>query len=527
MIDHSAEYDAAITGDVRRTYIRATLNLVSPNIVYGSVTGSAQDAEYSRPAQVHNGAIDSGDNYETLEWNRMTLDGSTKIMPDTAEGIIGEVGIVGREICGADGLFSQPQIFTLTFSGVDILQACSVYFSSGINNGTAEDFKIEILRDDAVVYTQNITGNHADYVTASGFLIENPTAMRVSITRWSIPVRRARITEMLPGLNETWSNDIFSAMSIAQQANFTNLALPYGTCTLEIDNSDKRFEPRNKNSFFRSIEARQGIMISIGVRMRDGSVEYIPIGKYYQFSGGWRTSNNDLTIRWDLVDIIGMLTDRDFVVPEVLPTTLAGWAEAVTSQLGTGFAKMYTIDDAYASAAVTAKSAEAVGGMKCGDIIRYMCMVTGTYAGADVYTGKLRIRTLANSGTGITLDNLVSYPTTSGNEDIGALLFTLSDGTQVLFDGTEAASNESVQIDNPFIHTVEAAEAAARMILQFYGGNRIECTGRGDPSTEIGDLDTIELGEGTTAIGRRIAQTFAYEGGVLQGCQSQFLEIEQ
>ena len=65
------------------------------------------------------------------------------------------------------------------------------------------------------------------------------------------------------------------------------------------------------------------------------------------------------------------------------------------------------------------------------------------------------------------------------------------------------------------------------MILQFYGGNQVECTGRGDPSTELGDIDTIELGEGTTAIGRRIAQSFAYESGVLQNCQSLYLEVEQ
>lgn len=525
MISHSAEYKLAVTADVRRTYIRAVLNLVSPNIIYGAVSGSKQAEGYSRPDQVSDGTIDSSDTYGTLEWNRFSLDGGVKILPDTAEAIGGQVGLVGDALCDGEGNFSAAQTFTQDFSGVDVVQACSVYFSD-TNNGTAVDFTIEVLKGDAVAYTKSYTGNREGYVVTSGFTVENPTAVRVSVTKWSVPYRRARITEMLPGLNETWNNDIFAAISIAQQANFTNLALPYGTCTLEIDNSDKRFEPRNKNGFFRSIEARQGILISIGVRLRDGGVEYMPIGKYYQFSGGWETSNNDLSIRWDLVDIIGMLTDRDFVVPQVLPTTLEGWTAAVVAQLGEGFAKMYTIDADYANMAVTAQSAEAVSGMKCGDIIRYMCMATGTYASADVHTGKLRIRTLPESGTTVTLDNLTSYPTTRGNDDIGALLFTLSDGSQILFPGTEVASNESVSVENPFIHTAEAAASAAAMILQFYGGNQVECTGRGDPSTELGDVDTIELGEGTTAIGRRIAQTFAYESGVLQNCQSLYLEVE-
>lgn len=526
MIDHSEEYSKAVNADVRRTYIRAILNLVSPNITYGAVTGSEQDADYSRPEQASDGVIDSGDTYQTLEWNRLTLDGSTKIFPDTVSEIVGQVGIVGAELCDGAGRFATPQTFTLPFRDSGVVQACSLIFSSDVNNGTARDFTLEILKGDAVLYAKTYADNHAGRVIAEGFTLNDPTAIRVSITRWTIPYRHVRITELLPGLNETWNNDIFSAMSIAQQANFTNLALPYGTCTLEIDNSDKRFEPRNKNSFFRSIEARQGILISIGVRLRDKNVEYMPIGKYYQFSGGWETSNNDLSIRWDLIDIIGMLTDRDFVVPEALPTTLEGWAEAVTSQLGVGFAKMYTVDDRFAQTPVTAKSTEAVTGKKCGDIIRYMCMATGTYASADVYTGRLRIRTLPESGTTLTLDNLASYPTTRGNDDIGALLFTLSDGTQVMFAGTEAASNESTLIENPFLHTVEAAEAAAAEILRFYGGNQIECSGRGDPSTELGDIDKIELGEGTVATGRRIAQTFVYESGVLQNCQSLYLEIE-
>ncbi len=100
-----------------------------------------------------------------------------------------------------------------------------------------------------------------------------------------------------------------------------------------MDNLDRRFEPRNKNGVFRSIEERQGIDISIGV---DGG-DYQHVGIFYQYSGGWKTGDNGTTMQWSLVDIVGLLADRQYLPPDTLPTTLQGWAASLVSQLGTNF----------------------------------------------------------------------------------------------------------------------------------------------------------------------------------------------
>ena len=233
-------------------------------------------------------------------------------------------------------------------------------------------------------------------------------------------------------------------------------------------------------------------------------------------------------MQWDLVDIVGLLANREYIVPSVLPITLDGWIASLVSQLGTNFASRYTVDADYADLAVTATTKDDVTGKKCGDILRWACLATGTWPRADAATGKLAVEPLWNEGNKITLDNLTDYPVMRANNDLAAILFTLNDGnkTQYVVSGNATASGETVSVDDPFIHTEAQARTAAKLILACYGGNRIELTGRGDPASEIGDVDTVWLDESSATTARRIQQTLQIADGVLQGCRSTLLQAD-
>lgn len=112
------------------------------------------------------------------------------------------------------------------------------------------------------------------------------------------------------------------------------------------------------------------------------------------------------------------------------------------------------------------------------------------------------------------------------NESLAALIFQLSDGTEQVISGNSTSSEKTVTVQNPFIHTAAQALEAAKLILSCYGGNVIETTGRGDPSSEIGDVDTIWLDESQATTARRMSQTFTMQGGVLQGCVSKLLQAD-
>lgn len=527
MIKSTAAYQAAITGDARRILLLAIIDLISPDIVYGAGETSGQ-LPWSQLAQIHDKVFDTPAKYATLEHNRWTLDGTFGIFPDQAADVTGQVGYIGDALSGEDGSFAAPPWVELQFSGVSVLQACSVYFPADEYDGVPEDFTVEVKQGGTAYYTKSFTGNQAASVSLSGFTVNNPDAIRVTVSKWSLLYRRMRLVEIIPGIYEQWDNNIIAEFNVKQQGNVACTALPYGTCTLKMDNLSRRFEPRAKDGLFQSIEERQGIDISIGVRLPDGTDDYKRVGIYYQYSGGWRTGDNGLTMQWDLVDIIGLLASREFLPPSTLPTTLEGWIAALVGQLGVNFANRYTVDPNYSGAAVTASSAADVTGKSCGDVLRWACMAAGVWARADAETGYLAAEPLWSEGNKLTLDNLTAYPILRANSDVAAIIFTLHDGsgTQYIVSGNSTASSETVSIDNPFIHTQAQALTAARMILSTYGGNQLETTGRGDPTREIGDVETVWLNESSATTARLIMQTLQFSGGVLQGCQSQLLQAD-
>ena len=527
MIKSTAAYQAAITGDARRILLRAIIDLISPDIVYGAGETSGQ-IPWSQLAQIHDKVFDTPAKYATLEHNRWTLDGTFGIFPDQAADVTGQVAYIGDALSGEDGSFAAPPWVELQFSGVSVLQACSVYFPDDEYDGVPLDFTVEVKQGGTAYYSKSFTGNQAARVSMSGFTVNNPDAIRVTVSKWSLPYRRMRLVEIVPGIYEQWDNNIIAEFNVKQQGNVACTALPYGTCTLKMDNLSRRFEPRAKDGLFQSIEERQGIDIAIGVRLADGTDDYKRVGIYYQYSRGWRTGDNGLTMQWDLVDIIGLLASREFLPPSTLPTTLEGWISALVGQLGVNFANRYTVDPNYTGAAVTASSVADVTGKSCGDILRWACMAAGVWPRADAETGYLAAEPLWSEGNKLTLDNLTAYPILRANSDVAAIIFTLHDGsgTQYIVSGNSTASSETVSIDNPFIHTQAQALTAARMILSTYGGNQLETTGRGDPTREIGDVETVWLNESSATTARLIMQTMQFSGGVLQGCQSQLLQAD-
>lgn len=527
MIKSSAAYQAAITGDARRILLRAIIDLISPDIVYGTGETSGQ-IPWSQLAQIHDKVFDTPAKYATLEHNRWTLDGTFGIFPDQAADVTGHVAYIGDTLSGADGTFSTPPWVELQFSGVSVLQACSVYFPGNDYDGLPEDFTVEVKQGGTAYYSKSFTGNQAATVALSGFTVNNPDAIRVTVSKWSLPYRRMRLVEIVPGVYEDWDGGMIAEFSVKQQGNIAATALPYGTCTLKIDNLSRRFEPRSKNGIFQSIEERQGIDVSLGVRLADGTDEYKRLGIFYQYSGGWKTGDNGLTIQWNLVDIIGLLANREFLAPSTLPTTLGGWIGALAAQLGVNFQNRWHVDPNYTALPVTVRTAEDVQGKKCGDVLRWVCQATGTWPRADASTGDLTAEPLWSEGNKVTLDNLNGYPVMKANGDVAALIFTLNDGsgTKYIVSGNATSSSETVSIDNPFIKTEAQALTAARLILATYGGNVLDLTGRGDPSSEIGDVETVWLDESSATTARLIMQTMQFFGGVLQGCQSQLLQAD-
>ena len=527
MLNVSDGFQTAIIGVSRRMMVRAVVEIVDPDIQYLTSTGSGA-APWAKPEQLHDKTLALAPRYATLEPGRWPLDSTAVLLPDDPATATGQTAHVGDVLCDKDGYFPGKVYAEQPFSNVSILQACSVYFSTDPIDGIPVDFRVSVMSGSAAVYEREFTGNTAHSVSLDGFTVYDPTAIRVYVTRWNIGRRRLRVVEIVPGLFEEWGLNSIVSLDVQMRGNFADLALPYGTANLRIRNTDRRFEPFTRSGIFRSIEERQSIPISMGPVQSDGSVEYAPVGVFFQRSGGWDTGQNDMYIDWQLVDICGLLADRDFVIPDTLPTTLAGWFRCFAEQLGSNFANMWHVDPDYADLPVAVNSAAHLQNRKCGALIRFACMATGTWPRADQKTGKLTAEPLWSQGSKITLRQMYDFPVKKANDQLATLTFKLYDGTEngtlAIISGNSTSSSKNLSIDNPFIHDLGAAQTAARQILSQYGGIKLEALSRGNPASEIGDVDTIWISQSEAKTGRRMEQSFKITNGVLKNNRNVWLQ---
>lgn len=522
MISTSTAYKAAITGDARRMRVRVIVDLSDPDMTGLNVSAPPLEP-WSNVEQLFDKKVDLFPPLITLEPNRWILDES--YIPVGEQDAGSQVGAVTQALSDRDGYFSTPQVFAVGFSGARIIQQVSAYFSALPEDGVPSDVLVEILSGTVLLYSQRFTGNTERYIKTDYFTVNYPTTVRFTITRWSLPSRKIRAAEMIPSAYEIWTEDDLAELSVTMESSFTGLSLPYSTCTLKMDNLDRRFDPRNPHGIFQSVQERQGIQVFIGPDI-PGGVEYIPLGTYYQSTNGWTESDNDITMRWTLLDIVGLMKEREFMLPDVLPTTLDGWVKALAGQLGTNFEKRVRVDPGYAGRSVTANDRSLVFGKNCGQVLLWLCEATQTWPRADAETGYLCLEPLWNEGIELKLDNLTRYPNMKANNELALLNFTLngSGDNVVSIGGTNLSATQTANISNPFLHTEQQARLTARMMLQSYGGTQLETTGRGDPSSEIGDVATVWLDESNATTGRVMFQSFAFRDGVLRDCKTRMLQ---
>lgn len=525
MINHTETCEKAITAPSRWIIARATFDLRDPDAVASGASSNSNNP-YSQIKQVYDTITDETDfKLGTLEQNRIQLDGSWALPPDDPAEVADEqIGWWGNSLSGADGTFSSPQPYIdLNFTGLSIIQVFTLWFSQHSYDGIPESFRVDVYSAATLAYTETVKGNTSNKIIIDNFTVYDPSRIRVTILKWSRPYTYPRMTDLFFGLFEQWSGSDVYGVDILTESTFTGLSLPYSTCDFEVYNKDHRFDPYAPNSIFLSIEERQSIPVDWGVYLPDGTIEWIPGGRYYQQSGGWQI--NDLTVKWSMVDIIGMLVKRNYSPPETLPTTLGDWVASIVACLGSNLADRYIVDNDVKDIALTALAKD-VTDETCGEILRFACQATAAWAHQDFDTGFLRVsKRTYDTGANITGSNMPVWPTMEANEEIADITFKLDTG-EVTFPGTNTESDESLTIDNPFVHTADDARRVVANVMSQYGGRKFTVKSRGNPASETGDIDTVDTAFGTTISARRYKQQLKLESGVMRNLPSYLIQTD-
>nr|WP_300127973.1 hypothetical protein [uncultured Butyricicoccus sp.] len=523
MLKPSDAANRALTARRRQMTARATFDLRDPDaVVAGAQTNT--NGKYSQIAQVYDAITEQNDlKIGTLEKDRMQLDGSWALPPNNPADLAEEqMGWWCGTVSGADCGFAEPYPYLeITFTGLSVLQVFTLWFSQNAYDGYGVAFRLDVYSADTLAYTRTVTENTEYKVVLDKFAVYDPTRVRVTVMQWSRPYCYPRITDMFLGLFERWTGREIASLDVLTESTFTGLKLPYSTCDLRVYNRNHRFDPYAPDSIFQSIEERQAIPIDWGVYLPSGKIEWIPGGWYYQQSGGWEIKG--LTVKWSLVDIIGMLVKRNYSPPEVLPTTLSGWVASIVACLGVNLAERYVVDDDVKDLELTAE-AEDVQDKTCGEVLRFACQATATWAHQDFATGFLHVSKRGyEAGANITGSNMPSWPVMEANDEIADITFKLDEG-EVTFPGTNTESDTSLTINNPFVHTTDDARRVVSNVLSQYGGRKFTIRSRGNPASETGDIDTVATAFGTSISARRYKHQLKLENGVMRNLPAYLIQ---
>ena len=522
MINVGEAFKEGVVAQSRRVKLKAIVDITPTEVVYGVVDGSTQSVN-SKSSQIHNKTTDISMRSISSELNKWIIGEPFTTYDRNTSSEIGYETFGQFDENGEGNFFVEAK-----FTNVNILQACHIYFPNNTTDGYAVDYTIEVKQGNNSAYTKVITDSRTHDLFVSGFTVYYPTSIKLTITKWSLPNRRMRVPELILGMYDEWLDDMFASFNIQQRSSFTAFSLPYTTCEVEIDNSKLTFDPTNKQGMFLSLEERQPIELLVSVN----DSQFHQFGTYYHYSGGWKTGNSSLSMRWNLVDLIGLLYERKIDTNGLtLPTKLGGWIAMLVSQLGSAFANLYEVPSEYANLPLST-TADKLKGHTCGEVLQWCCQATQTWpravANGKLYVGKFERYGQSDPDLTVKLlyDNLDKYPILKANDDIARFDYKISDNSTVSIAGTSASSPTTQSVDNPFINSNAKAETSAIYALQFYGGNKIETSGRGNPSQEIGDIVYVEMSKGAFQAARVVEQSFQISEHVMKGCKTILLAID-
>lgn len=522
MIECSEEFKKALNANRRMVFVRAPFDLRDPDIDIESASSNSNNP-YSNIDQATDMKFKLDDSkIGTLEQDRIQLNGSWALPPDDPSDLDGlNIGYWGNTLSGDDGVFPSPQPYVkILFKGISILQAVTIHFSPNSYDGIASEFKLDLYSGDTLVYTTTIQNSKTEAVIED-FTVYDPTSAVVTFLKWSLPSTYPRLAEILFGLYEVWDDDMFESVDIVTESTFSSLSLPISVCIIRIDNHDKRFNPYRENSILKSIKERQQLPLQIGLMTESGKIEYVPAGTYFQQNEGYEL--DDAIIQFTLTDVIGMLANRSYVVPSDLPTDSEGWLASIVACLGKNLSNRFILDNALKKIPMTTTT-EDIQDKSCGDMLRWFCQFVEGWPHQDYPTGNLLVTKLAfDTGMSLNADFMTDYPKMSANKDIADIKFKLDMG-EVYFPGTNTDCDESLTINNPFVHTEDEARKVAAFVFRQYGGNMFTVYSRGNLIGETGDIDTVDTSFDVTISGRRYKQEIKVSEGVLEPCNAYLIQ---
>lgn len=328
MIKTSDAYLVAINADSEQTQFLATFGFVPPGSREGaSLSSSGFDRLWgNRLSQINNRSLGMSAKWNTLEMNRSVLGGGGEyIDPESTR----QTGIWSTSQSNQAGVFENPPYIELTLDDTYDLIGMQIIFDD-LGMEWATEIKIGYY---SAVYSLmqerifEIDGANSYFDLPINWQYSDVKKIRVTINKWNLPRRFAKICQIIPGQIRYFNDDNTHSFVLREKISpFESLTIPEYTITFANENQE--YNIINPQGLISKLREKMEIQSSIGIITSVG-IENINTGNFMLFS--WPDSANDETASFICRPDISF-ANSGFIFSDGRIKTVAQVAEIISTQ---------------------------------------------------------------------------------------------------------------------------------------------------------------------------------------------------
>lgn len=399
---------------------------------------------------------------------------------------------------------------TIDFGSVHSSAALTITFDT-IGGEYATDYDVSAYGDSGnLITTVSVTGNGNVIDEPLGQLL-NYKRLVITVRKWSVGNRRARIVEVDFGIVKVYTGDSLIKMGLVEELDLDSSTIPTAEFNFEVDNTDRIFNILNPTGFYKYLQQRQRIYGELGVELDSGNVEYVPLGSYYLSE--WVSNEGSMTASFTAQTALNLMSSYQYEQLNGNNQTIAQLAAQIFSICGI---VDYSIDASLALLMTNSMAKK----MNCKNALQMLAIAACCNVFVDRH-GVIKLEPVTLAGVSIdsiTAENTYSEPQITLErviKQVDVSYWTdLEKAAGVYSVSSGVTDGDTLSVEgNTFINDATRARAVGMWILQ-QNTYRAKTTAnwRGNPAQELADIVDIENSYGSNQTAIITKTNLTYEG---------------
>lgn len=201
-------------------------------------------------------------------------------------------GYLSSSLSGTDKTFSNLPGVIITLENATSTNCITVEWSTVFNEYPTE-FTVTFYDDnDDELYSKAVK-NNSKPISVIIYEVKNYVKLEITIQKWCLPGRRARIEHVKAGAKFVFTNNDLQSFSVEQTLSPINAELPTATLNFTIDNSNHEYDMSSDTPLQKLLKRMQKITTRMGITTSSDEAAYINGGTF--FLDSWDFPNGGIT----------------------------------------------------------------------------------------------------------------------------------------------------------------------------------------------------------------------------------------